>query len=213
MWDRRGRSSGSARRFRAALGCLGLILASASSAEAARSQKFSSWLVELRTEALERGISHATVAAALGDVEPVPRVLELDRSQPKKPTEFCDYVRLRLTSTRIERARRMLEEHRALLRQLNAEYGVPPRYLVAVWGLESNFGDYTGDFPVVHSLATLAHDPRRGEIFRGQVFAALRILDERHQVPDAFLGSWAGATGQVQFMPTTFFEYAVDHEV
>jgi membrane-bound lytic murein transglycosylase B len=118
----------------------------------------------------------------------------------------------RLTPTRIARGRRVLAEERDLLSQLTAEYGVPARYLVALWGLETNFGDYTGDYPVLASLATLAHDARRSDLFRRQLLAALRIVDEGHQTPAGYKGSWAGASGHVQFMPTTFLAYAVDHD-
>jgi membrane-bound lytic murein transglycosylase B len=106
----------------------------------------------------------------------------------------------------------MLEEHETLLTELNAIYGVPPRYLVSLWGLESNFGDYLGDYEVIRSLATLAYDPRRGKSFRGQLFSALQILDESPFRPQDLEGSWAGAMGQVQFMPSTYLAYAVDHD-
>jgi membrane-bound lytic murein transglycosylase B len=96
--------------------------------------------------------------------------------------------------------------------RLEAEYGVPARYLVALWGLETNFGDYMGTWPVVGALATLAHDPRRSDLFREQLLAALRIIDEGHQDPDGLVGSWAGATGHVQLMPSTFLAYAVDYD-
>lgn len=177
-----------------------------------RAEEFRDWLSELRAEALERGISEATVTAELGDVVPIPEVIELDRHQPRKPQDYCTYMRKRLTPTRIDGGRRALVEHAELLAQLQAEYGVPPRYLAALWGLETNFGDFLGDFPVVGVLVTLAHDHRRGADFREQIFAALRILDENQLSTDAFRGSWAGAIGQVQFMPTTYLEYAVDHD-
>jgi membrane-bound lytic murein transglycosylase B len=205
---------GGARRRRAAgvaLAAAALWLASPAGAAATRDD-FARWLLELRSEAIARGISEGTVESALTGVEPDPRVLELDRAQPGKPSDFCAYMERRLTPTRIERARRMLEEHGGLLEDLHAAYGVPPRYLVAVWGLETNFGDYPGDFPVIPALATLAHDERRGEVFREQVFAALRIVDEGHLSAESFRGSWAGASGHVQFMPTTFLSYAVDYD-
>ncbi|MBW2444627.1 MAG: lytic murein transglycosylase, partial [Deltaproteobacteria bacterium] len=91
-------------------------------------------------------------------------------------------------------------------------YGVPARYVVALWGLETNFGDYQGDHPLFDTLVTLARDPRRGEFFRQQIFAALRMVEDGHHPPEGFEGSWAGATGQVQFMPSTYLDYAVDHD-
>ncbi len=191
-----------------------LILAgwlAASSADASRGD-FSAWLDALRAEARQSGISEATITASLGGVEPVARVLELDRSQPRAAAKFCEYFGKRLTNTRIERGRRMLEEHRAVLQTVSQQYGVAPRFLIALWALESNFGDYTGEYRVIDALATLAFDERRGPMFRRQLLAALRIVDQGHQHPARMTGSWAGAMGQVQFMPTTFLDYAVDHD-
>jgi membrane-bound lytic murein transglycosylase B len=106
----------------------------------------------------------------------------------------------------------MLQEHRALLHRVSSEFGVPARIVVSLWGLESNFGDYQGEHQVIGALATLAHDGRRGPLFRKQLLAALRIVDEGHQDPAGLKGSWAGAMGQVQLMPTTFLDYAVDFD-
>jgi membrane-bound lytic murein transglycosylase B len=191
-----------------------LVLASslvASSASGSRAD-FAAWLAALGAEALDSGISEATVTASLGGVEPLGRILELDRSQPRSPAKFCEYFGRRLTSTRIERGRRMLHEHRAVLDAVSQQYGVAPRFVIALWGLETNFGDYTGDYRVIDALATLAYDERRGPMFRRQLLAALRIVDQGHQDPGRMKGSWAGAMGQVQFMPTTFLDYAVDHD-
>jgi membrane-bound lytic murein transglycosylase B len=138
--------------------------------------------------------------------------LELDRRQPRAPRDFCGYLERRLTPTRIARGRRVLEEQRELLAAISDDYGVPARYLVALWGLETNFGDYLGDYPLIDALVTLARDPRRAGLFREQIFAALRIVDEGHHRHEGLMGSWAGATGQVQLMPTTFLAYAVDRD-
>jgi membrane-bound lytic murein transglycosylase B len=201
--------------MKSALSVVGvLVLASwlaVSSAGASRAG-FADWLEALRTEAHESGISEATITASLAGVEPVGRILELDRSQPGAPAEFCEYLEKRLTDTRIERGRRMLEEHRAVLRAVGQEYGVAPRFVIALWGLETNFGDYVGDYRVIDALATLAYDERRGAMFRRQLLAALRIVDQGHQQPTSMKGSWAGAMGQVQFMPSTYRAYAVDHD-
>jgi len=191
--------------------CIAALVSGAGVAEATGG--FSQWLAEFQSEAIQRGISEPTVRAALANIEPIPRVLELDRTQPgAKPSDFCKYMQGRLTPTRIARGQRVLAEERELLMQLTHEYGIPARYLVALWGLETNFGDYTGDYPVLASLATLAHDTRRPDLFRRQLLAALRIVDEGHQTATRYKGSWAGASGHVQFMPTTFLEYAVDHD-
>ncbi len=178
---------------------------------AAAARDFDTWLGELRAEARQKGVSEATLAATLSEIEPRADILEKDRSQPSKPKQFCDYMKKRLTKTRIARGQQMLVEQAALLREIHEAYGVPPRYLVALWGLETNFGDFQGDYPAIVSLATLAYDPRRDDVFREQVLAALEMIDEGHAEAD-FNGSWAGATGQVQFMPTTFLAYAVDHD-
>jgi membrane-bound lytic murein transglycosylase B len=194
---------------------LAVSLAVPAAASATTRPDFDEWLSGVRSEALEKGISPATLDAALADLEPAPRILEADRSQPRKPQDLCGYMDRRLTSTRIARARKMLVQHRELLAEISAEYGVPPRYLVSLWGLESNFGDYQGDHSVVQSLATLAWDPRRGKTFRGQLFSALQILEEGQVDLDSvedMTGSWAGAMGQVQFMPSTYLAYAVDHD-
>ncbi len=179
---------------------------------AAKSSDFSEWLEAFAAEARQSGISQATVEASLANVERIPAVIELDRRQPKEPGDFCGYMDARLTETRIERGRSMLQEHRALLHRVSTEYGVPARIVVALWGLETNFGDYQGEYRVIDALATLAHDARRGPLFRKQLLAALQIVDEGHQDPAGLKGSWAGAMGQVQLMPTTFLDYAVDYD-
>lgn len=179
-------------------------------AESAPQQDFSAWLGELRAEARGAGISGGTLDAALADLGPLPRVLELDRSQPEFMQTFSGYMNNRMSDARIERGRRLLAEHSALFARLEREYGVPPHYLTAFWALESNFGDYTGGFSVINALATLAWDPRRAEMFRTELMTALRIIDQGHIPAERMTGSWAGAMGQCQFMPSTFASYAVD---
>ena len=193
---------------------LSLLLWCAASVVPARAEggDFEGWLAALKAEAVEQGLREETVETALSKVRLLSEVVESDRSQPKAPTEFCDYMTRRLTRTRIERGREMLAKHRNLLAGINADYGIPPRYIIALWGLETNFGDYVGDIPLFDALVTLARDPRRGTFFRKQIFGALRIVDEGHHPADGLTGSWAGATGQVQFMPTTFLAYAVDRD-
>ncbi len=177
----------------------------------AEDAELAAWLEALRTEALERGIGAETLNAALANVAPRPVVLRRDRSQPRAPGDFCGYLAKRLTPTRIARGQRALEENEELMRAVTAEYGVPARYLVALWGLESNFGDYQGDHPIFDALVTLARDPRRATFFRKQIFAALEIIEAGHP-HEEMRGSWAGAMGQVQFMPTTYQRYAVDFD-
>jgi membrane-bound lytic murein transglycosylase B len=179
-------------------------------AQAPDAAPFATWLENLRREAALAGVSAQTLDSALNSLEHIPRVIELDRRQPEFTQTFWNYLDTRVTRQRIERGRALLEEHRGLLASVERRYGVPPRYLVAFWGLETNFGSYLGDFPVVGSLATLAYDERRSEFFREQLLDALHIIDEGSVTAANMKGSWAGAMGQMQFMPVTFRHYAVD---
>ncbi len=177
-------------------------------AEAA--QDFQRWLQELRREAAAQGISEATLERALRGLQPLPRVIELDRRQPEFTETFWNYLDKRVTPSRVAQGRRLLRRHGELLARVERRYGVPARYLVAFWGLETHFGRYLGRFPTVAALATLAHDRRRSDFFRKQVLAALRIIDQRHASAADMKGSWAGAIGQLQFLPSTFLAHAVD---
>jgi len=176
----------------------------------AQTQPFAEWLAELRTEALEAGISAEALDAALTGVEPVERVIERDRNQAESRLDFWTYIDRVVSDARIEEGRRRLVEDRELLDDVASRYGVPARVLVAAWGIESNFGQYQGNDPVVSSLVTLAYDPRRATFFRRELLHALRIIDEGHVSVENMKGSWAGAMGQLQFMPSTFIDYAMD---
>ncbi|MHA1601253.1 MAG: lytic murein transglycosylase [Alphaproteobacteria bacterium] len=178
----------------------------------AQTSGFSVWLEEVRRDALAAGISQATVDSALTGLTPIERVIELDRKQPEFTQTLWTYLDRSVTTGRIERARRLLAENRPLLDRVQARYGVQPRFLVAFWGLESNFGEHTGGYSVIQALATLAYDARRAAFFRAQLMAALKIIDEGHITAADMSGSWAGAMGQLQFIPTTFANYAVDFD-
>lgn len=173
--------------------------------------QFQAWMAELRAEARRQGISEKTLDAALREITPVKRVIELDRSQPEFTQTFREYLGQRVTEGRVKRGRALLEKHRVLLQGIYEEYGVPPRYLIAFWGLETNFGDYRGSFRVIDALVTLAHDQRRADFFRRQLLHALRIIEQGHITPEKMMGSWAGATGHMQFLPSTFTGHAVDY--
>ena len=176
-----------------------------------KSIPFATWLAQLRQDALDEGISSQTLETAFKDIQsPVKRVIKLDRSQPEKKLNLETYIQQRLTPKRIETGRKMLRQHQHLLEQIWQTYGVPPRYIVALWGLETNYGAYTGGFPVIHVLATLAYDERRGAYFRRELLHALHIIDAGHIDAESMRGSWAGAMGQCQFMPSSFLNYAVD---
>jgi membrane-bound lytic murein transglycosylase B len=191
---------------------LGLILSFAGFAGSsmAAAGAFDAWLIDLRREAIAEGISQSTLDAAFSGVQPIPRVIELDRRQPEGRMTFVEYRGKVISDARIRKGRELLREHRALLSRIEATYGVPAEVIVALWGIESSYGEYTGSFPVIASLATLAHDGRRAAFFRGELLSALRILDAGDIAPEAMDGSWAGAMGQCQFMPSTFLGYAVD---
>jgi len=178
----------------------------------ARTPDFAAWLTALKLEARSAGISQATLDSALANIEPIERVTELDRKQPEFTQTFWGYFDKRVTPKRIERARRLLATHGDLLARVEARYGVQPRFLVSFWALESNFGDYTGGFSVIRALVTLAFDERRAKFFRTQLLEALRIIDKGHISAEAMQGSWAGAMGQVQFIPSTFMRHAVDFD-
>ena len=163
-----------------------------------------------RAEAIEVGISEATVKVALAGITPLERVIELDRNQPEVRLDFWTYLDRVASVERIERGRRLLERHRELLADITARHGIPGPVLVAVWGIESSFGATQGGFSVIRALVTLAHDGRRSAMFRRELIHALRILDQGHIAPADMQGSWAGAMGPVQFMPSTFADFARD---
>ena len=171
---------------------------------------FAQCVVNLQRQARAEGISDQTVDEVLGKVTYVDRVIELDRRQPEFTQTFADYFSKRVTPTRVEKGRRLLAEHAALLARVQSKTGVPPHYLVSFWGLETNFGSYFGNMPAPDSLATLACDQRRSKFFTAELMAALQILDAGDIDSDRMVGSWAGALGHVQFMPSTFLRYAVD---
>ena len=179
---------------------------------AAQEEDFAAWLTEFRQAALSAGISSETLDAVLPGLAFRARVVELDRRQPEGTLTYAEYLSRVLPPARVNRGKRLLRKHRASLTEIGDAYGVQPRFIVALWGIESDFGRVTGGFPVLDSLATLAFDGRRGEFFRGQLIEALRIVDGGHIQPDKMLGSWAGAMGQSQFMPSSFQQFAVDHD-
>ncbi|MDV7338584.1 lytic murein transglycosylase [Terasakiella sp. A23] len=184
-----------------------LLLSSPTSSHAQES--YQSWLDNFKNVAAQSGISQKTITATLTGLEPNQRVLELDRRQPEFSLTFWKYLNNSISEKRIKRGRELLKKHKKLFDKVHAKYGVQPRFLVAFWGLETNFGDYTGVFPLVQSLTTLAHDKRRRDFFTKQLLTTLEIMDQGH-IPYDVKASWAGAMGYCQFMPTTYKAYAVD---
>lgn len=179
---------------------------------ASNGKPFAVWLADFRREAQAKGISARTLDAALTGVQPIPRVIQLDRRQPEGTQSVDQYLAKVVAKGKIDGGRQRLIKHRALLTEISARYHVQPQYILALWSVETGFGNYAGDFSVVASLATLAHEGRRAAFFRGELLDALRILDQGHITPAAMKGSWAGAMGQCQFMPSSFLKYAVDYD-
>jgi len=171
---------------------------------------FDIWLSNLRAEAKQRGISDNVLDRALANVAPIPRVIELDRSQPEFKLTFDEYLGKVVSETRKKTAAEKMKEHDVLLTEIAKKYGVQKRFLVTFWGVETSFGRYLGSFNVPHALVTLAYDGRRSAYFREELFNALTILEQGHIAPADMKGSWAGAMGQSQFMPSSFLNYAVD---
>ncbi len=178
----------------------------------AADEDFASWLAGVRRDALDDGISQATLDLALADVAPIDRVIELDRQQPESALGFGEYVHKVVSPARIKAAQQHYRENRRLLAAVGHRYGVQPRYVVALWGIETDFGRFGGSFPVISALATLAYDGRRSAFFRGELMNALRIVDRDHVDPRTMRGSWAGAMGQSQFMPSSYLKFAVSYD-
>ncbi len=172
---------------------------------------FPAWLSAFRLEARQQGITETTLQRGLDGLQPVQRVLDLDRRQPEFVQSFWRYMR-RVNDRRISEAQLRLRENQAVLSQVEGEYGVPAPVLMSFWGLETNFGGTLGDFRVIPSVATLAWDGRREALFRGELMAALRIVQSGVRTPNDLVGSWAGATGQFQFLPSTYLRNAVDYD-
>jgi membrane-bound lytic murein transglycosylase B len=173
---------------------------------------FDEWLAALRAEAIARGIRREVVDEALGDLKPVEQILERDRTQAEFALDLDTYLERRLTRLTVRTAQRMLDRHRALLKKITAKYDVPGDLIIAVWGLESNFGRFAGVRPTIAALVTLAYDPRRASLFRQELFNALEIVNGGDVELARLRGSWAGALGQPQFMPSSYLKYAQDFD-
>jgi membrane-bound lytic murein transglycosylase B len=178
----------------------------------AADQEFGAWLQAFRKEAIGKGIPAAVVDQSLAGVAPIPRVLELDRRQPETTLTFDEYITRVVNGARVETGRARLQEHRELLGRVGMAYGVQPRFIVSLWGIETDFGRITGNFSIISALATLAYDGRRSAFFREELLNALRIVARGHIAAPELRGSWAGAMGQSQFMPSSYLAYAVDFD-
>jgi peptidoglycan lytic transglycosylase B len=171
---------------------------------------FRDCLETIKSEATRQGVSAAIVDGALRNLTPDQKVVDLDGKQPEFSLTYSKYVGSAVSNDRIVKGQQRMAQHRALLDQLQAEYGVPPQYIMAFWGVETNYGGFMGDFQVVRSVATLACMTKRRDFFSNETVQALRILAMNHMTREQMRGSWAGAMGNMQFMPSTFMKWGVD---
>ena len=187
-----------------------IFAAGAFEAHAEPNDEFTAWVQDFKTRAVSEGIPQSVTDAALDGLELDESVIALDQKQPEQKISLEKYLSNTINKRRINRGRDLLAEYDGLLRQINRTYHVQPSYVVSFWGIESDFGAHQGNFSVVRSLATLAFEGRRREFFSNELIAALKIINEENMDPANLTGSWAGAMGNCQFMPTTYLKYAVD---
>lgn len=175
-------------------------------------RSFDAYVQTLKQEALAQGIRPTTVDASFADIQFIEHAVKLDRNQPEFKLTLDTYLPKAVPEWKIKLARRHYQENYPLLKKIGLHYGVEPQFIVALWGIETGFGKYMGNYSLISSLATLAYEGRREAFFKKEFFAALRIIDEGHATPQTLKGSWAGAMGQVQFMPSSFLNFAVDYD-
>ncbi len=184
--------------------------ASAPAADPEQAQKFARWITDFSASARAQGISEATLKLAFAEVHYLPRVIEQDTTQPEFTRTVWDYLDGALSPQRVARGQERLAQVRDIVDPQAAHYGVPAQVLAAIWGMESSYGIYMGDIPAIDALATLGFQGRREQWARGQLIAALKILQNGDVDHAHMVGSWAGAMGQTQFLPSVYLAYAVD---
>lgn len=171
---------------------------------------FNIWLKDMRAKAAAAGISQATINANLYNIMPSETAIKLDKKQPEKKKTFAEYKTAVVNENRVQQGRKLIQQHYSDLQAVETQYGVPKEFIVALWGIETNYGGNTGGFSVIGALATMAWEGRREEFFTKELINALKIIDAGHIKGENMKGSWAGAMGQNQFMPSSFNAYAVD---
>jgi membrane-bound lytic murein transglycosylase B len=187
--------------------------AASPAAPAAEPQPFQAWLSDFMTEARSRGYSDALLQQTVAGIQdPLPQVIQSDRNQAELNPGFDRYLNARLTRSMLTRGREMGRTHATLLSRIEKTYNVQRRFILAIWGIETQFGRVTGRTPVFRALATLAWEPRRSDFFRNELYHALMMVDRGYIDAPSMTGSWAGAMGQTQFMPTSYINYAVDFD-
>ncbi|MDF2179830.1 lytic murein transglycosylase [Aliiglaciecola sp. CAU 1673] len=173
---------------------------------------FEDYVQSLKVEAIQQGFTQTFVDDAFADVSFLQRSVKADKNQPEFKLTLDKYLSTRVPEWKVQQAVKLYKEHQSVLEDIGKKFGVQPRFIVALWGNESNFGKIQGNFPMISALTTMAYDGRREDLFKKQLFAALKILNEGHIEKEKFVGSWAGAMGQSQFMPTSFLSYAYDYD-
>lgn len=179
----------------------------------ANQQNWNQWVTELRAEAISQGVSPRVFDEAFENIqEPSRQVKSLSKSQPEHRLTYYKYRNSRVDNYRISVGKQKYKQNKALIDEIASHYGVDPCFIMSFWGMETSYGSYMGNFPVIKSLATLAYDSKRKEFFRKQLLLALQIVNGGHVSLDRFKGEWAGASGQPQFLPSSWMEYAVDYD-
>jgi lytic murein transglycosylase len=172
---------------------------------------FETWLQGLKREAAPQGISESTIDSALSEISYDPSIIARDHAQGVFRQSFEQFSG-RMVPPRVARGRRLLQQYQPLFDRIEQQFGVPRSVIVAIWGLETDFGADNGGFSTIRTLATLAYDCRRAEKFRGELFAALRIINRGDMSASQMHGAWAGEIGQTQFLPSSYLKFAVDYD-
>lgn len=189
-----------------------LLAGALANSAAAQNGDFRACLQNIKADAMRQGVPANIADRAFQGLTPDQKVIDLDQRQPEFSLTYAKYVGGTVTPDRIVKGQQRMAQHRALLDALQAEYGIPPQYIMAFWGIETNYGSFMGDFRVVRSVSTLACMTKRRDFFSNETVQALRILHMNHMTSDQMRGSWAGAMGNMQFMPSTFTKWAVDRD-
>ena len=180
--------------------------------QATEHYNFDEWVAHISQLAINKGISKETISSSFSEISMNKRVIELDQMQPEFTLTLNKYLSNATSQSRVKKGKNLYIEHKEILKKIRNKYGVQSRFILSLWGIETNFGKYTGSFKVIQSLATLSHNLRRRQFFTDELMNALQIIDEGHITPDEMMGSWAGAMGQNQFMPSSFLNYATDFD-
>ncbi len=174
--------------------------------------EFNAWVQKFKIEALKNGISEKTFDNAFKNIKFNPKIIKLDRKQTEFRLNFWEYLDRMVNNAKINNGKNLYKKHRKLLKKIEQKYGVPGHYIIAFWGMESNFGVHFGGFNIIESLATLSFDTRRPELFKRELINALKIIEKNKIDPEDMKGSWAGAMGNFQFLPSTYMNNAVDFD-